>query len=126
MGRYYNGDVEGKWWFGVQSSDTPEKFGGYETHIDYTISNDDTFKNRMECIENDLGDRLPILEKFFKEEPYYNNERLHKYMSKHIEGYKLELVSQDVEDFADYCFGKEVQRHFKESGEDYCNVNSEL
>ena len=48
MGRYYNGDVEGKWWFGVQSSDTPQKFGGYETHIDYTISYDDTFKNRME------------------------------------------------------------------------------
>ena len=42
MGRYYNGDVEGKWWFGVQSSDTPEKFGGYETHIDYTISNNDS------------------------------------------------------------------------------------
>ena len=126
MGRYYNGDVEGKWWFGIQSSDTPAKFGGNETHIDYIISNDDTFKDRMECIENDLGDRLPILEKFFKEKPYYSNEKLHEYMSKHIEGYKLELVSQDVQDYADYCFGKEVLEHFKESGEDYCNVCSEL
>jgi hypothetical protein len=126
MGRHYNGDVQGKWWFGVQSSHTPLRFGGYETHIDYTICDDDTFKNRMKRIEDDLGDRLPILEKFFKEEPYYNNEKLHKYMSKHIEGYELESVSQDVEDYADYCFGKEVQRHFKESGEDYCNVNSEL
>ena len=34
MGRYYSGDVEGKWWFGVQSSDTPTKFGGHATFID--------------------------------------------------------------------------------------------
>ena len=126
MGRYYNGDVEGKWWFGVQSSDTPQKFGGYETHIDYTISYDDTFKNRMECIENDLGDRLPILERFFKEEAYYNNEKLHSYISKEIDDYELEWVSKDVQDYADYCFGKEVLEYFKESGEKYCNVYSEL
>ena len=113
MGRYYNGDVEGKWWFGVQSSDTPQKFGGYETHIDYTISYDDTFKNRMECIENDLGDRLPILERFFKEEAYYNNEKLYNYISKEIDDYELEWVSKDVQDYADYCFGKEVLEHLK-------------
>jgi len=126
MGRFYNGDIEGKWWFAVQSSDTPEKFGGYETHIDYSICNDDVFKDRMECIKNDLGDRLPILEKFFEMDYSYNDKRVHEYISKHVEGYKIESVSQDLENYADYCFGKKVEEHFKESGEDYCNVISEL
>ena len=27
MGRYYEGDIEGKFWFGVQSSDDADFFG---------------------------------------------------------------------------------------------------
>jgi len=27
MGRYYNGDIEGKFWFAVQSSDDADFFG---------------------------------------------------------------------------------------------------
>ena len=27
MGRYYNGDIEGKFWFAVQSSDDADYFG---------------------------------------------------------------------------------------------------
>ncbi len=27
MGRYYSGDIEGKFWFGVQSSDDADFFG---------------------------------------------------------------------------------------------------
>ena len=30
MGRYYDGDIEGKFWFGVQSSDDAEFFGAKE------------------------------------------------------------------------------------------------
>jgi hypothetical protein len=28
MGRHYSGDIEGKFWFGVQSSDDASLFGG--------------------------------------------------------------------------------------------------
>ena len=27
MGRYYSGDIEGKFWFGVQSSNAADRFG---------------------------------------------------------------------------------------------------
>ena len=39
MGRYYNGDVEGKFWFAIQSSNAPERFGAYENqgYINYSI-----------------------------------------------------------------------------------------
>ena len=44
MGRYYEGDIEGKFWFGVQSSDDGEFFGAQEQEsslIDYVVPNDD-------------------------------------------------------------------------------------
>ena len=45
MGRYYYGDIEGKFMFAVQSSDAGERFGAYETpqeptSIDYAVSKD--------------------------------------------------------------------------------------
>ena len=27
MGRYYTGDIEGKFWFGIQSSNSADRFG---------------------------------------------------------------------------------------------------
>ena len=44
MGRYYSGDIEGKFWFGVQSSDDASFFGGemYEpNYIEYEFSKED-------------------------------------------------------------------------------------
>ena len=44
MGRYYNGDIKGKFWFGVQSSDDADFFGqqGQEpNHINYYFDEDD-------------------------------------------------------------------------------------
>jgi len=41
MGRYYQGDIEGKFWFGCQSSDDGEFFGAKEEEsnmVDYRIS----------------------------------------------------------------------------------------
>jgi hypothetical protein len=41
MGRYYQGDIEGKFWFGVQNSDDGEFFGATECTtniIDYEIN----------------------------------------------------------------------------------------
>ena len=126
MGRYYDGDVEGKWWFGVQSSDTPERFGGYETHIDYTICNDDTFKSGIKLIKEDLGDKLEWLQQFFDENNGYNDAMLMEFMIKKNPRYDKSELSQDLENFADYEFAMQVKEYFDETGEEYCNVNSEL
>ena len=126
MGRYYDGDVEGKWWFGVQSSDTPERFGGYETHIDYTICNDDTFKSGIKLIKEDLGDKLEWLQQFFDENNGYNDAMLMEFMIKKNPRYDKSELSQDLENFADYEFAMQVKEYFDDTGEEYCNVNSEL
>jgi len=126
MGRYYDGDVEGKWWFGVQSSDTPERFGGYETHIDYTICNDDTFKSGIKLIKEDLGDKLEWLQQFFDENNGYNDAMLMEFMIKKNPRYDKSELSQDLENFADYEFAMQVKEHFDDTGNEYCHVNSEL
>ena len=43
MGRYYHGDIEGKFWFAVQSSDDGEYFGMRESqsYIEYYSRNYD-------------------------------------------------------------------------------------
>ena len=35
MGRYYSGDIEGKFWFGVQDSDDASFFGGEVVEPNY-------------------------------------------------------------------------------------------
>ena len=44
MGRYYEGDIEGKFWFGVQDSDDGEFFGAEpqeSNYIDYCVTKED-------------------------------------------------------------------------------------
>ena len=126
MGRYYDGDVEGKWWFGVQSSDTPERFGGYETHIDYTICNDDTFKSGIKLIKEDLGDKLEWLQQFFDENNGYNDAMLMEFMIKKNPRYDKSELRKDLENYADYEFSMQVKEYFDDTDNEYCHVNSEL
>ena len=126
MGRYYSGDVEGKWWFGVQSSNTPIKFGGTETFIDYTICNDDTFKRQVKQLKQDLGDKLEWLQQFFDENNGYNDAMLMEFMMKKNPRYDKSELRRDLENFADYEFAMQVKEYFDDTGEEYCNINSEL
>ena len=42
MGRYYSGDIEGKFWFAVQSSSDADFFGceGQSTYLNYYFDED--------------------------------------------------------------------------------------
>ncbi len=69
MGRYYSGDIEGKFWFGVQPSDVAESFGAVEQEqycIDYVIYRkhlDKTHK-RMAQLVAEMGDTKQKLDDF--------------------------------------------------------------
>jgi hypothetical protein len=70
MGRYYSGDIEGKFWFGVQPSDDADFFGGQQSEpaeILYSFSEDDLPSIRegiAQCMAA-LGDRTAKLDAFF-------------------------------------------------------------
>lgn len=80
MGRYYSGDIEGKFWFGVQSSDDAKHFGGIEVNeideeseevcgLRYSFGSkdlEDINTGILECIRV-LGDNLGNLGDYFSE-----------------------------------------------------------
>jgi len=126
MGRYYTGDVEGKWWFGVQRSDTPRRFGGEETFVEYALHNGDDFKSEIKSIKDRLGDKLKTFDAFFEKENGYNEEMLMDFFKGKHSDYTKDNLTADLEEYADYKFGLDVAEYFKESGEDSCYINSEM
>lgn len=83
MGRYYSGDIEGKFWFGVQSSTAADRFGvshQQPNYVDYYYYYDDLPKVEAEItwiIEN-LGDKLKVIEDFLNSTNGYTDEQLMK------------------------------------------------
>ena len=72
MGRYYYGDIEGKFMFAVQPSDAGERFGAYETpqepsSIDYAVSRDSYDKLSKELKEIELSGAVARVEHMWEE-----------------------------------------------------------
>ena len=81
MGRYYSGDIEGKFWFGVQSSCAAERFGGEmcePSYVDFYFGEEhlDDVNEEIEKIEGSLGDMKQKIDDFFKANNGYNDDML--------------------------------------------------
>jgi hypothetical protein len=86
MGRYYTGDIEGKFWFAVQPSNDPAFFGGKNTYYE------DSGHHRFEFVKgelpfidvmlnvciDELGDNKTKLDAFFTNHDEYDFEMLAK------------------------------------------------
>jgi len=119
MGRWYQGDIEGKFWFAVQGSDVAERFGCTpleQPSIDYYISSDDIelITNELKAIEDKLGDELKKFNDFFNKNNGYNDQKL----------IDAGLDPTLLEDYADYGFGQKLLKCVQENGE--CNFTAEL
>lgn len=130
MGRYYDGDIEGKFWFAVQSSNAPARFGGQEyepNYINYYFGEEqlDEVKTELERIEEILGEDLKRLQDFFEQTNGYNMIMIIDWYKKE---YKETINEEEVKDmlveYADYELGKQIYDCIKETGE--CNMNCEL
>ena len=68
MGRYYHGDIEGKFWFGIQPSDDPAFFGAEEEPRDYiSFYTEDLEKIAagIDTCKNKLGKYYNEVDKFY-------------------------------------------------------------
>jgi hypothetical protein len=124
MGRYYSGDIEGKFWFAIQSSDAADRFGvqGSEpNYISYWFTESDlaSIQEELEVIEANLGEFLPKLNEFFDTHNGYNDEMLMEFL-----GINLEQVRYLLREYADYELGLKIRKCIAETGS--CSFEAEL
>ena len=129
MGRYYHGDIEGKFMFGIQSSSDADFFGveGQASYLNYYYSKEDLPKVEVgikEC-EGVLGEYLNHIDQFFKEKDSYNNEQLSKYLTEKLGKDVTENnVAFNLEWYARLELGREIRDCIKEN--DQCYFEAEL
>lgn len=123
MGRYYDGDIEGKFWFGVQSSIAADRFGVSYTepnYVDYYFNEEDLpgVEEELENIREILGEEFQKFDQFFNDHPSYNQDML-------IEaGFDPETVRANLSHYADYFLGIKIRDCIKENGS--CSFTAEL
>ena len=118
MGRYYSGDIDGKFWFAVQSSDCADRFGvtGQEPNvINYYFGEDDLEGVEAEIanIEEVLGDKVRIITEFFASRDSYNDKMLEE----------VGITGEELSEYADLELGKKIRDCIKESGQ--CEFEAE-
>jgi hypothetical protein len=119
MGRYYTGDINGKFWFAVQDSDCASRFGGQANdpqYIEYYFDTDhlDGVMQEINNIQASLGDNLQKIEKFFADNHGYNNDMLKE----------VGITEKMVSDYADLGIGIQIRDCIIEQG--YCTFDAEL
>jgi hypothetical protein len=97
MGRFYSGDIEGKFWVGVQSSDDADFFGVEGTQPEYLEyhyeqSDLDMVKDNLDICHKELGEYEAKLDDFFKDCQGYNDEMIVKHCDVTLEKAKSLLV----------------------------------
>lgn len=115
MGRYYNGDIKGKFWFGIQKSDSASRFGGTE-YLEYSFHEDDLddVNKELNLIHKSLGENLKKLEGFF--------ENKDSYMETDLED--MGITKPMLSEYADLLLGIKIRDCIKENGK--CNFTAEF
>ena len=113
MGRYYNGDIEGKFWVALQPSDAAERFGGH-MELSFSFSEDDIeeVQEELERIESNIP--MGKITKFFEENDGYNADLLRE----------AGLTEKQVAEYADHELGTKILNCLIKQGE--CNFYGEL
>lgn len=123
MGRYYSGDIEGKFWFAVQNSDAADRFGviGLEPQeLYYCFLKEDLpdIEEELNLIKKTIGeDNIARLDAFFDSHNGYNDKKLE------AEGL-LDIWNKHQKDYADLLLGVQIRDCIKANGG--CEFTAEL
>ncbi len=130
MGRYYRGDIQGKFWFGVQSSTVPRDFSPDGEHDDedgnytYWGFSKDTLpdvEKHLGTLTERLGQYKEKLDAFFKDRDMYNDEELVKAVapSWDYDSFRDTILQW----YADYLLGTQIADCIRKNGE--CHFKGE-
>ena len=108
MGRYYDGDISGKFWFGVQSSNDADHFGVTGTvpnQLNYYFHELDIpyILKKLAEIKSEMGEDFNELANFFADNNGYNDEMI-------VEQTKIpkDKVKSALQLYARYQLGNEI------------------
>jgi hypothetical protein len=132
MGRYYQGDIEGKFWFGVQSSDDANYFGGSEIELqdeetdevmelEYFFAKEDleSINEGVQTCITDLGEFKPKLDEVFSSSNSYNPDELARQL-----GVGQAKYRDLMESYARLSLGNKIKKCVEDNGE--CRFTAEL
>lgn len=133
MGRYYTGDIEGKFWFAVQGSDDGEFFGATERndYINYIVSREAyeegvVTKGLDKCLAA-LGVWKGRLDQFFEDNNGYNDEIMAKYWhDEYQEHIDKQSMRENLEWYARYYLGEKIKTFFEGHPNDDCYFEAEV
>jgi len=117
MGRFYSGDIEGKFWFAVQSSDDAEHFGAYSRDvIEYTVPNDEAVQKGIDKCRRELSGYKKLLDEFFdKIDGGYNNKMIIEYLENNGMEANEDIVRHLLQNYARLELGLKIKNYFDEN-----------
>ena len=120
MGRYYDGDIQGKFWFGIQESNAADRFGVKGTepnYIEYYFDekNLDDIKKGIAQIKNNLRGYRKKIDKFWT--------LTHEQLAEKL-GVDLEKGRYLLGEYADLILGQKILKCVEKNG--YCEFRAEL
>ena len=124
MGRYYTGDIEGEFWFAVQSSNDADFFGvtGYQPdRLDYYFDKEEDLAGVNSGIDHcmlQLGKFKKKLDAFFEMNNGYNDEMIMESF-----GISKERVKVLLEWYARLKLGTKIKECLEKNGE--CSFDAE-
>lgn len=117
MGRYYDGDIEGKFWFGIQSSDDADFFGvtgiqPQDLQYEFYEDNLEGVEKGIKQCENELCNYEKMLDDFFDKHNGYQMEELADFL--HVSVDKTEEL---LAVYARLHLGRKIAKCIKETGQ---------
>ena len=129
MGRYYSGDIEGKFAFGAQSSDAADRFGVVGTSpgfIEYNYNQGDLphIEAELKIIEESFGEHKTAIMVYHDLDG--NDEKFHTQTIKEfLDKSELpEMSKAKWHDYYDYTIGRKILECV--NAHDECNFQAEL
>jgi len=124
MGRYYSGDIQGKFVFAVQASDAADRFGvtGQQPEeLNYYFTEDDlpAIEKGLKEIEYVLGEYLQKFIQWTNEVDFYNDKEASEYFN--ISEVEFRYLFSE---FADWRLGIKIRDYVVEHGE--CQFTAEM
>lgn len=128
MGRYYSGDIEGKFAFAIQNSNAADRFGVIgqpPNFIEYYFTEDnlEELKEELKNIEDAFSEHKTALKTYF--DLYKTQDNAPLSFSSYIkEGGLPELTEAQLSEYYDYLLGRKILDCIQETGT--CTFDAEL